>query len=94
MYVPAATVIVSPGAAAATAAEILLDAIERAGSSDREKIREALTKTNLWTVEGKIQFDNKGQGLKSARIIQVQKGHFVTIWPTALATKTSVPFHG
>ena len=81
-------------ASAATAAQILLDAIERAGSSDREKIREALTKTNLWTVEGKIQFDNKGQGLKSARIIQVQKGHFVTIWPAALAAKTSVPFHG
>jgi branched-chain amino acid transport system substrate-binding protein len=73
--------------AASTAALLLFAAIEKAGSTDRNKIRDALTKVEVWTPQGKISFDEKGQGQKDARIIQVQNGEFVTVWPDALATK-------
>lgn len=76
--------------AASNAALLLFAAIEKAGSTDRDKIRDALTKVDIWTPQGKISFDEKGQGQKDARIIQVQNGEFVTVWPEALATKKFV----
>ncbi len=73
--------------AAANAAMLLFAAIEKAGSTDREKIRDAMAKEVVVTPYGKISFDAKGQGQKGARIIQVQNGTFVTVWPDSLATK-------
>jgi branched-chain amino acid transport system substrate-binding protein len=49
------------GAAGYNALNILMDAIERAGSTDPEKIREALTKTDYEGPNGKFNFDAKGQ---------------------------------
>lgn len=72
------------------AAIMLVDAIKQAGSTNRDKIRDALRAVNAWTPIGKISFDKNGQGLKSARIVQVQDGKFVTVWPDALATKKFV----
>ena len=77
-------------ASASTAALLLFAAIETAGSTDRDKIRDALTKVEVWTPVGKISFDEKGQGQKDARIIQIQNGEFVTVWPDALATRKFV----
>lgn len=77
-------------ASASNAALLLFAAIEKAGSPDRDKIRDALTKVEVWTPTGKISFDEKGQGQKDARIIQVQNGEFFTVWPDALATRQFV----
>ena len=41
---------------------IIADAIERAGSTDPEAIRQALTETDMTIIQGNIKFDEKGQG--------------------------------
>ncbi len=54
---------------------ILIDAIARAGSTDAEQIREALTKTNYVGPNGRFQFDNKGQAYGfSIVLVQITKG--------------------
>jgi len=40
---------------------IIMDAIERAGSTDAEKIRDALVKTDYEGPNGRFRFDPKGQ---------------------------------
>ena len=49
------------GAAGYNALNILMDAIQRAGSTDAEKIREALGQTDYEGPNGKFNFDAKGQ---------------------------------
>lgn len=48
-------------AAGYNAINILADAIKRAGSTDAEKLRVALTKTNYEGPNGHFEFDDKGQ---------------------------------
>ena len=71
----------------------LAEAINRAGSTQPEAIRKALAETNIpgdklimpW--KG-IKFDATGQNtLGSGIIVQVQDGHYVTVWPFDLASK-------
>jgi branched-chain amino acid transport system substrate-binding protein len=71
----------------------LLDAINRAGSTDPEAIRKALTTTNIpgdqliMTWEG-IKFDEQNQNtLVKAIIVQLLGGKYQTIWPWDVATK-------
>lgn len=61
-------------------------AIEQAGSYEKEKIREALTKVQLETPFGPIKFDDKGQNPHPVIITQVQEGKFVTVYPKDAAT--------
>ena len=69
----------------------LLDAINRAGSTDPEKIRAALAATDIpadqLIVPYKgIKFDAKGQNdLVRPILMQVQKGKYCTIYPFELA---------
>ncbi|MDB5798855.1 MAG: branched chain amino acid family transporter, periplasmic ligand binding protein [Paucimonas sp.] len=49
------------GAAGYNAMNILMDAIQRAGSTDAEKIREALVKTDYEGPNGRFKFDQNGQ---------------------------------
>ena len=69
----------------------LVDAINRAGSTDPNKIREALTKTNIPSdkliVPWKgIKFGPDGQNLLVRGILmQVQNGKYCTIYPFDLA---------
>ena len=66
---------------------VLADAIHRAGSTDPEKIREALKATNIpgdqLIVPWKgIKFDEKGQNeLGSGIVVQVLNGKYTTVWP-------------
>jgi branched-chain amino acid transport system substrate-binding protein len=71
----------------------LLDAINRAGSTDPEAIRKALVATNIpgdqliMTWEG-IKFDETGQNtLVKAIITQLQGGKYYTVWPFDTATR-------
>jgi branched-chain amino acid transport system substrate-binding protein len=70
----------------------LLDAFNRAGSTDPEKLRSALAATDIppdqliMPYRG-IKFDAKGQNtLVRAVLMQVQKGRYCTIYPFDLAS--------
>jgi branched-chain amino acid transport system substrate-binding protein len=73
---------------------ILADAIERAGSLDKQAIISALEKTNLPLVRGTVRFDENhqivyGYDPKSSVLgnwIQWQDGERVTVFPNATAT--------
>jgi len=77
----------------AAAAQVLLDAIERAGSLDPSKIKGALEKTDLMTVAGRIKFELTGsyyhQCILPAFMMQWQNGTFQIVWPPEIA---SAPF--
>jgi branched-chain amino acid transport system substrate-binding protein len=56
---------------------VLVDAIKRAGSTDRAKIRDALAATkNFAAVTGNITIDAQRNASKNAVIIQVRNGKF------------------
>jgi len=56
------------------ATNLMLDAIQRAGKTDGASIKDALTKTDLQTVTGKVKFDGDRNPVKSAVIIEVKGG--------------------
>jgi branched-chain amino acid transport system substrate-binding protein len=69
----------------------LAEAINRAGSTDPEKIRDALTKTDLkqeqlmMGYQG-VKFDNTGQNiLASTYLIQLQDKQYQLVWPESAA---------
>jgi len=71
---------------------VLRDALERAGSADREKIRDALAATNMTQEEYMIlpgegiRFDESGQNIYSQLIMaQIQGGQLVPVWPDEYA---------
>lgn len=66
------------------AAYILADAIERAGSTDRQAIIDALAATEYEGVTGKITFDEVGDPIKSLTIIKIVDGKY-TFDSTVLA---------
>ena len=80
---------------------VLADAINRAGSTEAEKIREALTETDLKADQLMIgyhgvKFDNTGQNtLASTFLIQLKGKQYVSVWPDNLATdKLELPVKG
>lgn len=67
------------------AVHLLAEAIEKAGSTEREDIRKALAQTrNFQGVTGSISFDANGDPVKNAVMMQVQQGK-----PVYLQTVTS-----
>jgi branched-chain amino acid transport system substrate-binding protein len=80
---------------------VMADAINRAGSTDPAKIRDALKATNLPAdqmvtgYEG-VKFDDKGQNiLASTLVTQMKDGQYVAIWPKDRATAQIVlPYKG
>jgi len=81
---------------------VLVDAIDRAGSTDPAKIQAALKATDLKPEQLMIgykgvKFDDKGQNiLASGVIIQLQDGeNYVAVWPKANSEKPPVmPYKG
>jgi branched-chain amino acid transport system substrate-binding protein len=81
---------------------VLVDAIDRAGSTDPAKIQAALKATDLkpdqlmMAYKG-VKFDDKGQNiLASGEIIQLQDGvNYVSVWPKDGAQKDpALPYKG
>jgi len=75
---------------------VIADAIDRAGSTKPDAIRDALHKTNIpgkltlmpWN---RIHFDETGQNDGGAGIIeQVQNGKYETVWPFDVAVKPAI----
>jgi branched-chain amino acid transport system substrate-binding protein len=74
-------------AESSAAVEVFADAIERAGSLDHEKVRDALAKTNLMTFYGPVKFDSTGKNTaKSMVMYQVQHEKYVVVAPAKWAT--------
>jgi branched-chain amino acid transport system substrate-binding protein len=80
---------------------VLADAINRAGSTDPAKIRDALKATNLpadQMVAGYdgVKFNDKGQNiLASSLVTQMRGGKYVAIWPKSRATADVIlPYKG
>lgn len=73
------------------ALRVAADALRRAGSTDREKVREALEKTDLKTPVTDVTFQSfegfKNQNPIKSVIIQIQGGKHATVFPENLAAK-------
>ena len=67
--------------------EVCADAISRAGSLDKEKVRNALAKTNLMAFYGPVKFDATGKNVaKSMVMYQVQHEKYVVVAPSKWAS--------
>jgi branched-chain amino acid transport system substrate-binding protein len=83
--------------AEATAACLaLVMGVEKAGSTDPDKVRDAVAKLDTQSFFGRIKFNAKGQNVyKPMSVIQVQQGKAVTVWPKdQAATKMTWPASG
>src|SRR5512135_3716170 len=73
-------------AQASAAVEIWADAFKRAGSLDKEKLRDALAKTDLDTFYGHIKFAPAGNNVSKPMVLrQIQNGKYVVVAPTKYA---------
>ena len=71
--------------------EVFADAIERAGSLDKDKVRDALAKTDMMTFFGPVKFDATGKNVaKSMVMYQVQHEKYVVVAPAKWATSRPV----
>jgi branched-chain amino acid transport system substrate-binding protein len=64
------------------AVQILADAISRAGSLDRDQIRDAIAATDMATIVGSVKFNPDGTGQVITVINQWQGGKQVLVWPS------------
>jgi branched-chain amino acid transport system substrate-binding protein len=66
--------------------QVLIEAIRRAGSLDREKVRDAILKMDLNTVFGAFKVDPDGVQIAHKMVtFQWQDGKKVIVWPDELA---------
>ena len=69
---------------------ILADAIERARSTERTAVRDAIRTSQLDSIFGPIHFNDVGQNEHQVAITQVLNGKFTTIWPPSAAISPPV----
>lgn len=79
-------------AAESTAAVLAyVDAFQRAGSLDIEKVRDAIAATDVETFYGRIDFDDTGKNVaKPTVMLQVIKGQYVVVAPTKWAKEKPI----
>ena len=79
-------------ASSAAALVVLQKAIEKAGTLDKTKVRDALAATDMMTFYGPVKFGPNGmnQG-RELPIIQVQKGKIVPLFPPAIKAGDLMP---
>src|SRR3954447_10453440 len=78
----------APYQAAESTASVLVfaDAFQRAGSIDPQKVRDAISKTDVMTFYGPIKFDETGKNpAKPMVLYQVQHGDYKVVFPTKWA---------
>ncbi|MGH6609655.1 MAG: amino acid ABC transporter substrate-binding protein [Burkholderiaceae bacterium] len=64
----------------------MIQAIEKAGAVDREKVKAALFKATIKAPAGDVTFDEKGFPNTGAFTIQMQNGKVNVVWPPEVAT--------
>lgn len=80
------TVVPYQTAQASAAVYVWADAFKRANSLDKEKLREALTKTDLETFYGHVKFADDGSNPGKEIILrQIQHGKYNVVWPEKVA---------
>jgi branched-chain amino acid transport system substrate-binding protein len=78
-------------ASSAAALIVLQKAIEKAGTLDKAKVRDALADISVTTFYGPIKFGPNGMtGGRDLPIIQVQKGKLVVLYPEAIKQASMV----
>lgn len=71
---------------------VFADALSRAGAVDREKVREALTKTDMMTFDGPVKFAPDGSNPAKPMVLrQIQNGDYVVVAPTKDAFRAAYP---
>ena len=74
-------------AQASAAVYVFKDAFERAGSLDKEAIRDALAATDLSTFYGQIRFSEAGNNIAKPMVLrQIQDGKFNVVAPSKFAS--------
>jgi len=66
--------------------QILADALTRAKTLDRDKLRDAIAATNMTTVAGPVRFRSDGTGEVKVFFLQWLKGKQELVWPKEFAT--------
>lgn len=78
-------------AESAAAVEVYADALQRAGSLDVEKVRDAIAATDMETFYGGIKFDKTGKNIAKPMVLtQVLNGKYVVVAPTKWAAAKAV----
>ena len=68
------------------ACQVLTEAVRRAGSLDRQKVRDAVSKLDFNTVFGAFKVDGDGVQVAHKMVLfQWQDGKKVIVWPEELA---------
>jgi branched-chain amino acid transport system substrate-binding protein len=70
--------------------QVLAEAIERAGSLDRERVKEALTRSDIMTVGGPVKVRSDGTFENMVYLCQWQKGQYVPVWPRKYAVANPI----
>ena len=74
-------------AQASAAVYVFKDAFERAGSLDKEKVRDAIAETDLATFYGQIKFAPEGNNIAKPMVLrQIQNGEYNVVAPSAFAS--------
>ena len=68
--------------------QILAAAAAKAGSADREKLRDAIAATDMTTVVGTVKFRPDGTGVVQSVFLQWLNGKQELVWPKESATAT------
>lgn len=64
------------------ALQVYQRALEKAGSLDPQKVRDAIAATDMMTMYGPIKFNEKGQNVaKGMSVVQIQRGKPVVVFP-------------
>jgi branched-chain amino acid transport system substrate-binding protein len=69
-----------------SAVQILVDAIGRAGSLDRQALRDAIAETDMTALIGPVTFRDDGTGEVVTPFLQYQSGVIQLVWPQEFAT--------
>ncbi len=74
-------------AQASAAVYVYKDAFERANSLDKEKVRDAISATDLATFYGNIKFSETGNNIAKPMVLrQIQNGEYNVVAPSAFAS--------
>jgi branched-chain amino acid transport system substrate-binding protein len=78
-------------AESSAAVQVFADAIQRAGSLDKQAVRDALASTDLMTFYGQIKFDDTGKNVaKPMALYQVLDGQYKIVAPADFAEAKAV----
>ncbi len=74
-------------AQASAAVYVFADAFQRAGTLDKEAVREALTQTDMSTFYGGIKFSKAGNNIAKPMVLrQIQNGEYNVVAPSGFAS--------